>query len=105
MKRPLPPSGPPGIVHRLEGDPSGDQHLEMEPRAADFLELLRDLGHLDDAAVERITGELVARGREGGVVTLAEIRRVVAVHLFEKESAVRPEVRELLVQEWPRLLH
>lgn len=79
------------------------QHLELEPRAGDFLELLRDLGHLDDTAVEKLTAQLVAQPRAGRVVTFDELRRAVAIHLFDAEKGLRPDARELLAQEWPRL--
>jgi hypothetical protein len=80
------------------------QHLEFEPRAGDFLELLRDLGHLDDAAVERLSGALVA-SPHGRVVAFAEVRRAAAVALFDAESSTRPDARELLTQEWARLFY
>lgn len=79
------------------------QHLDLEPRASDLLELLRDLGHLDDAAIDAITGALVSRPRESQVVTFDEVRRAAALHLFEHEASLRPEARELLGTEWPRL--
>lgn len=79
------------------------QHLEFEPRAGDFLEMLRDLGHLDDAAMERLTAELVSQARPGRVVTFDEVRRATAVLLFDAESSMRPDARELLTAEWPRL--
>ncbi len=79
------------------------QHLELEPRAGDFLEMLRDLGHLDDAAVEKLTNQLVAEPRAGRLVTFDELRRAVATLLFDSEATMRPDARELLSQEWPRL--
>ncbi|MFZ5475939.1 MAG: hypothetical protein ACOZNI_04115 [Myxococcota bacterium] len=79
------------------------QHLDFEPRASDFMELLRDLGHLDDAGVDRLTSLLVAQPRQGHVVTFDEVRRVAAALLFEREAAMRPEQRELLTAEWARL--
>ena len=79
------------------------QHLELEPRAGDFLEMLRDLGHLDDAGVEKITAQLVGQPRSGRLVSFDELRRAVAVHLFDAEASMRPDARELLSQEWPRL--
>lgn len=81
------------------------QHLELEPRASDFLELLRDLGHLDDAAVEALTGQLVASHRSENVVTFDEMRRAAATWLFDHEAALRPESRELLTAEWSRLFY
>jgi hypothetical protein len=79
------------------------QHLELEPRAGDFLEMLRDLGHLDDAAVERLTAQFVAQPRQGRVVTYDELRRAVAILLFDAETAMRAESKELLSAEWSRL--
>ncbi|MFN7147705.1 MAG: hypothetical protein ACK4YP_28305 [Myxococcota bacterium] len=79
------------------------QHLELDPRASDFLEMLRDLGHLDDAAVEKLTTQLVASPRPGRLVTFEELRRAVAMLLFDAETTMRPDARELLAQEWPRL--
>lgn len=76
--------------------------VELEPLAADFLELLRELGHLDDAAIDRITGELVLRGGSR-VVTLQDVRRAAAISLFSRESELRPEQREVLLAEWSRL--
>ena len=84
------------------------QHLEFEPRAGDFLELLRDLGHLDDAAFERLSGALVA-SPHGRVVTFDEVRRAAAVALFDVDPSARagapPEGKELLAQEWARLFY
>jgi hypothetical protein len=79
------------------------QHLELDPRAADFLEMLRDLGHLDDAAVERLTAQIVAQPRSSRVVTFEELRRAAALMLFDAEPAMRAESRELLGNEWARL--
>ena len=82
---------------------SETDQLSFEARAADFLELLRDLGHLDEGAVEAVCSGLVSASRSDGVIRFDEIRRAVAVHLFDHESRLRPEARELLAQEWARL--
>jgi hypothetical protein len=79
------------------------QHLELEPRAGDFLELLRDLGHLDDAAMEKLTGQILSQTRPGRVVSFEDARRAAAVYLFDNEANLRPDARELLSQEWARL--
>lgn len=78
-------------------------HLDFEPRAADFLDLLRDLGHLDPAAVDRLTAQLLTAQRADRVVRLDDVRRAAAVILFESEASMRPEQRELLHAEWGRL--
>lgn len=81
------------------------QHLDFEPRAADLLELLQDLGHLDESGAERLTGELVANAREDRRITYEEVRRAAAVLLFDAEPAMRPEARELLEAEWGRIFY
>lgn len=79
------------------------QHLEMEPRASDFLNLLRDLGHLDPAGFDRLTAELLQADRAGRRITLDDVRRAAAVLLFELAPSLRPDQRELLDAEWARL--
>lgn len=81
------------------------QHLEFEPRASDFLGLLRDLGHLDQAAFDKITAALVSKPRADGRITLEEVRRAAAAHLFEAEGSLRPDQKEILAGEWPRLFY
>lgn len=81
------------------------QHLELEPRAADFLDLLRDLGHLDPAAADKLAGELVAHTRPDKLVRLEDVKRAAAILLFESESTLRPDARELLAAEWGRLFY
>ncbi len=78
-------------------------HYDFEPRAADFLEMLRDLGHLDDAAFEALTTAVVQAPRQGKVVTFEEVRRIAAIHLFENESRLKPEQKDVLTQEWARI--
>jgi hypothetical protein len=78
-------------------------HVEIEPGASDFLELLRELGHADDATLERITTELMQSAAPGRAVTLADARRVAARSLFDQLPTLRHETRELLVAEWGRL--
>lgn len=78
-------------------------HLEFEPRAADFLELLRDLGHLDEAGMELLVAPFLERVRASRVVTYDEIRRAAATYLFEREPGLRPDMKEALGAEWQRL--
>jgi hypothetical protein len=81
------------------------QHLDLEPRAADFLELLRDLGHLDPTAMDSLTGELVRLGRPDRRVLFEDVRRMAASWLFDHEASLRPEQRDLLATEWARLFY
>lgn len=79
------------------------QHVDMAPEASDFLELLRELGHLDDAAIETLSAALMREARPGAPITIAEVRRAAAVWLVDNEAKLRPEARELLGIEWGRL--
>jgi hypothetical protein len=81
------------------------QHVEFEPRAADFVELLRDLGHLDPASLDKLAAEFVRVSRPDRRIAYEEVRRAVATWLFDHEPELRPEQRELLAVEWPRLFY
>lgn len=79
------------------------QHLELDAAASDFLELLKDLGHIDPIGMDRISGQLVGSARPNRRLTLEEVRRVVAAYLFDHEGELRPDQREVLQAEWGRL--
>ena len=81
------------------------QHLELDAPAADFLELLRDLGHLDAIALDRISSQLVGTTRPDRRLGLEEVRRVVATYLFDHDADLRPDQREILQAEWGRLFY
>ena len=78
-------------------------HVEIEPLASDFLELLRELGHIDDMGMDELTGQLMRESSGKHSVSLADARRVAAAFLFDAQAQMRPEARELLNTEWPRL--
>ncbi len=77
------------------------QHLELEPRAADFLELLRELEHVDERVLARITDRLVIAPRKETRIGFDELRRAVAIELFEKP--MHQDARATLDAEWARL--
>lgn len=82
---------------------SAYQHVEIAPEASDFLELLRELGHLDDAAIDSITSALMSNAGPRATVDIADVRRACALWLTDQADRMRPEARELLQLEWPRL--
>ncbi len=79
------------------------EHVDIEPAASDYIELLRELGHLDDASIEALTSDLMRAGSGGKPVTLADVRRQAAIQLFDLREQMRPDQRELLDAEWGRL--
>ena len=81
------------------------QHVEMVPEASDFLDLLRELGHLDDTAIDSLTAALMQSATQGTAVTFADARRAAAGWLADNETHIRPENRELLQAEWGRLFY
>lgn len=81
------------------------QHVDLAPEASDFLELLRELGHLDDAAIDTLTARLMQDAAPGQPLTLHDARRAAAIWLADHEAGLRPEARELLQAEWARLFY
>ena len=78
-------------------------HLELEPRGADFLSLIHNLGHLDEAAMEVLTTRLLSKSRPNNKVSFEELRQEIATYLFEREGTMRHDTRDLLSAEWGRL--
>lgn len=87
----------------MKKTPPSAAHLEFEPRAADLLELLRDLGHLDERGMEAIVSPLVTSPRVSTVITYDEVRRAAALWLFEREPELRMDMKEALGAEWLRI--
>jgi hypothetical protein len=71
------------------------------------LELLQDLGHLDDVlfeqVLESISKALVPPGATHVVVSLDDVRRLVASMLMEQEAKLEDPQRKLLEREWALL--
>lgn len=86
---------------------SPSQHVELTPEALGFLELLQDLGHLDDVlfeqVLESISKALVPEGATHVLVSLDDVRRLVASMLMEQEAKLEDPQRQLLEREWALL--
>jgi len=88
-------------------------HLALTPEAGVLLDLLQELGHLDEVSISAITAALSGEGPEAsrdpsGIVELVDLRRAIAAVLFERSSSgdkdkMNPEQAQLLEKEW-RLL-
>ncbi|HJN77972.1 MAG TPA: hypothetical protein QGF58_28920 [Myxococcota bacterium] len=87
--------------------PWGHQQLQLTPEANAFLQLLRELGHLDGALFEAFLQELSppigALTQEPLALGRDDIRRLVGAYLFARSSELPPESLELLAREWPLL--
>ena len=79
---------------------SVDHTPRLTPSAQQLLFALMELGHLDDAALDLLSGELSAL--PPGPVDEAALRRLVAGVLFERPPA-EPEQAKLLATEWSLL--
>lgn len=75
----------------------------VDGRSAQFVQLLRDLGHTDDELEARILFGAPAGSRPDdahGEVDLATMRRAAAMELFERHDGV---VDGLLAEDWSLL--
>ena len=79
--------------------------LEVSPSASTFLDVLVDLGHLDDDMLAVVNDRLLDVEAPDGIVSLDTVRRVTAEVIFERETSVDPELRQLLDGEWTFLFH
>jgi hypothetical protein len=74
--------------------------MEVEPAASQLLDVLVELGHLDDHMLNLVNDRLLDLSPLGGIITLQDVRRVVAEVLFEQEGTFDPEFMRLINQEW-----
>lgn len=74
--------------------------MEVEPAASQLLDVLVELGHLDDHMLNLVNDRLLDLSPLGGIITLQDVRRVVAEVLFEQEGTFDPEFMRLVNQEW-----
>ena len=75
--------------------------LKITGRAARFIQLLRDFGHLDEEGANQLLvglGDVV--GEHSPVVDLHSVRRVASMVLFNNEQGPQQDV---LAEDWPFL--
>ncbi len=87
-----PPTPPPSSI--------ASSVMEVEPAASQLLDVLVELGHLDDHMLNLVNDRLLDLSPLGGIITLQDVRRVVAEVLFEQEGTFDPEFMRLINQEW-----
>ena len=91
MRRP--PSAPATVI------------LEVEPAASTLLDVLVDLGHLDEKLLNEVNDRLLDAQPEDGIVTLDAVRRVAAQVIFDRAGEADPEQQRVLEQEWGLLFY
>ncbi|MCB9761972.1 MAG: hypothetical protein H6739_19265 [Alphaproteobacteria bacterium] len=82
--------------------------VTLTPDAQRWLDLLRDLGYADDELADALLDALLAAapvGPEQGprVIEGAQLRRLAAAALFEREPTMDPAQAETLRREWMAL--
>jgi hypothetical protein len=79
--------------------------LELDPNASALLDLLVELGHLDEDMLEAVNDRFLDLPLVGGAVTVDDVRRVVAEVVFENLDKLDDEFRRMLESEWGLLLY
>lgn len=96
--------GTPPAPDRARGDggtaPPG---ATLGPDAMAFLQMLRDLGYLDDRIEDEVLNRITAHAE--GEVTLPLLRRMVAEVVFERQFELDSELLTLLDDEWKMVFH
>jgi len=76
---------------------------QLSPDATRFINVLRAVGYLDDMSEEQVLDFAMAENR--GDIGLDEIRRHVAVVMFDRQFEMDPETLRLLEEEWRLVFH
>jgi hypothetical protein len=79
--------------------------LELDRDASLLLDLLVEVGHLDDAALDRVNDRLLDVQARAGTLDLQAVRRVAAEVIFESRPPSDPDARRDLDVEWSLLFH
>ncbi len=81
------------------------QIARIEPRAARYLELLVEFGHLDDRMAREVLFEATEMyGGLGKPVPVSAIQRLAAVRLLSWDGP-SPGGSDMLSTDWPLLFH
>lgn len=78
---------------------------ELDTRASALLDVLVDLGHLDEASLDRVNQVLSGLEKplnDQGMATISvdDVRRVAAIAMFERLPALDGEARRMIEREW-----
>lgn len=74
--------------------------LSLDEEAGAFLDLLVDLGHLDEKLLALMNDRLLDHDSEDGMVHAADVRRVAAELMDEHRGDADPEYQRTLDLEW-----
>ena len=79
--------------------------LNVLPKGSGFLDLLYDLGYLNDQLLRKINKRLLEEQPTDDFFTLDDIRRIAADIIFENISSLKPETQKTLHKEWGYLFN
>ena len=74
--------------------------LNLDAAGGAFLDLLVDLGHLDDKLLALMNDRLLDLDTAGGVIGVDDVRRVAAELIDEHRGDADPEYQRTLDLEW-----
>ena len=79
--------------------------LELDQNASALLDLLVELGHLDETMLAAVNDRFLDLPMAGGTVTVDDVRRIVAAVVFENLDRLDAEFQRMIETEWGLLLH
>jgi len=84
--------------------------IELDTRASTLLDVLVDLGHLDEASLEKVNQVLSTIDKplnQHGMaaINVNDVRRVAAMALFDRTSNMDGEARRMIEREWGLLFY
>lgn len=84
--------------------------LELDSRASALLDALVDLGHLDEASLERVNQVLSSIEKpldQHGMAAISfeDVRRVASMALFERLPHLDGDARRMVEREWGFLFY
>ena len=77
--------------------------LNVLPKGSGFLDLLYDLGYLNDHLLRTINKRLLEEQPKDDFFSLNDIRKIAAQVIFENLSELNEETRKTLLKEWTYL--
>ena len=84
--------------------------IELDSRASALLDVLVDLGHLDETALEQVNQVLAtiekpldAQGM--ATIDVNDLRRIAATALFDRMPNLDGEARRMIEREWGLLFY
>lgn len=79
--------------------------LALDANASALLDLLVELGHLDEKMLATVNDRFLDLPLAGGAITVDDVRRVVAEVVFENLDNLDDEFRRMLETEWGMLMY